>query len=617
MIRHRNHRRFHCEFLFLASIASLLVVVGPAHATFPGTNGQIAFGSDMDGDFDIYIMNSDGTGVTQLTFNTASDRYPWWSPDGTKILFASDRDGDFEIFVMNPDGSGQTQLTFNLANDQLPHWSPDGTRIAFASTQDGDFEVWTMNADGSGQTQLTFNAEEDLPSDWSPDGGKIAFSRGASRSGTEIWVMNADGTAQEQRTSNSVQDVFARWSPDGSKLLFRRELAFGAGWAELFSMNPDGTGEINLTNTPTKYEGEGVYSPDGTKIVLNTDDGTGSGIFVMNAGGGGQTQIMNSPGYDSDLDWRQIICIGRIAETFDQGPLPPMYLYLETAPCGPPVVAGGELVMSFSAGCSSPAPAQTFRSDKNVAVLCGDFDVSVDYRLIDFATATGPGNGYRVAGLEIDRASDDTHVATIARFTQAADGCYATGQYYTARTSTPGCAPGVAATDHTEGGLRITRVGSLARMYYRGPGPGSWVELYSGVVTTDKVHFAVHSGNRDLGVSQDVRYDNLNVSAAGVLAADIETPPVGIALRPNAPNPFQSTTQVSYDLPHGQHVDLSIFDVTGRRVRQLVDGYRPAGTHSTQWDGDDDHGRKLGAGVYLSRLRVGGATAVGRLALIP
>lgn len=298
-------RWYRCLALF-ASIALSLAMVSSAHATFPGSNGRIAFASDRDGDFEIFTMNQNGTGVVQLTNNTASDRQPSFPWGGKQLAFASDRDGDLEIFVMSLDGTGQTQLTFNSAADEGPQWSPDGAKIAFSSNRDGDWEVYVMNADGTGQTQLTFNAIEDLVTDWSPDGARIAFTRGASRAETEIWVMNANGAGQTQLTFNTVQDVFGRWSPDGSRMLFRRELAHGAGWAELFRMDKDGSGETNLTLTAVVYEGEGAYSPDGTKIPLSSSDGTNSEIYLMNADGSGRTLIKSSPGTDSDLDWQQV-----------------------------------------------------------------------------------------------------------------------------------------------------------------------------------------------------------------------------------------------------------------------------------------------------------------------
>ena len=68
---------------------------------------------------------------------------------GDLIAFTSDRDGDYEIFVMNADGSEVRQLTDNDDDDGLPAWSPDGKRIAFTSDRDGDDEIFVMNADGT------------------------------------------------------------------------------------------------------------------------------------------------------------------------------------------------------------------------------------------------------------------------------------------------------------------------------------------------------------------------------------------------------------------------------------------------------------------------------------
>jgi Tol biopolymer transport system component len=118
----------------------LAVEVPAAHGgTFPGGNGLIVFAADQFAvdDFEIYTMNPDGSRFTQLTNTTGINRYPSWSPDGTKIVFGSNTvtvdnpTGDYEIYVMNADGSGVTQLTFNTIEDLGPSYSPDGTKIAF------------------------------------------------------------------------------------------------------------------------------------------------------------------------------------------------------------------------------------------------------------------------------------------------------------------------------------------------------------------------------------------------------------------------------------------------------------------------------------------------------
>ncbi len=158
----------------------------------PAEEGKIAFYSNRDGDWEIFVMNADGTGVTQLTDNDGRDGFPAWSPNGNKIVFVSDRDGDDEIFVMNADGTGVTQLTDHDDEDWIPTWSPDGKQIAFSSVRDGDYEIFVMNADGTGVTQLTDNDDYDGFPAWSPNGKQIAFA--SDRDGDwEIFVMNADG----------------------------------------------------------------------------------------------------------------------------------------------------------------------------------------------------------------------------------------------------------------------------------------------------------------------------------------------------------------------------------------------------------------------------------------
>src|SRR5688572_23578124 len=101
-----------------------------AFGTVPGSNEQIAFYSERDGNQEIYVMNAaDGSNQTRLTSVNANDSDPSWSPDHTKIAFESDRDGNANIYVMNADGSALTRLTDDPADDLNPTWSPDGTEI--------------------------------------------------------------------------------------------------------------------------------------------------------------------------------------------------------------------------------------------------------------------------------------------------------------------------------------------------------------------------------------------------------------------------------------------------------------------------------------------------------
>jgi Tol biopolymer transport system component len=164
-------------------------------------------------DEQVYIMNADGSGQTRLTTdNLNPESRPSFSPDGSKIAFTSFRDGNYEIYVMNPDGTNAINISNNPGFDSDSAWSPDGSQIAFASFRDGNFEVYVMDSSGSDQTNLSNNDGWDALPAWSPDGSQIAFH--SNRDGTfQIYLMNADGTEQTNISNNSFDDSDPSWVP--------------------------------------------------------------------------------------------------------------------------------------------------------------------------------------------------------------------------------------------------------------------------------------------------------------------------------------------------------------------------------------------------------------------
>ena len=99
-------------------------------------------------------MNAHGSEQRILT-RKPENAFPAWSPDGGKIAFVSNRDGNLEIYVMNSDGSGQRRLTRHPGVDGSPAWSPDGRSIACGCERGGNFDIYVISADGSGQRRLT------------------------------------------------------------------------------------------------------------------------------------------------------------------------------------------------------------------------------------------------------------------------------------------------------------------------------------------------------------------------------------------------------------------------------------------------------------------------------
>lgn len=157
-------------------------------------------------DGQIWLMNADGSSNRQLTNDVilVSKGSPSWSPDGTKIAFHAFSQVDFawNIFVMNVDGTGITQITHNTRDQfQFPNWSPDGTKVVF----DGSSGIWTVNSDGTGLTSLSTQGGR-FPT-WSPDGTKVVFTMFSDGLAT----VNSDGTGLTLVGSSTANGNFPDW----------------------------------------------------------------------------------------------------------------------------------------------------------------------------------------------------------------------------------------------------------------------------------------------------------------------------------------------------------------------------------------------------------------------
>ena len=305
-------RRAHAAAFVLAVLAA---VPAPAHAAFPGQDGSIAFGSNRHtGAGDLYSIFP-GSAATRLTTSTSSSD-PAYSPDGERIAYVN---ADYQIAVMNRDGSAPTPITSGRTSKQQPAWSPDG-RIAFVANSfevDGqtDLEIWVINADGSGLVQITNNTDPDLEPAWSPDGGRIAFV--GTRKGDvdrNVYLMNADGSAQVNLTPGEAQpceglcyqghDDSPAWFPDGSRIAYVHTWAENAaGVPNIWTMNPDGSGKANLTDNPDVAFTQPAPSPQGTRIAAIGAVTTNRDLWVMNADGGAQAAIEAAPSHERDPDW--------------------------------------------------------------------------------------------------------------------------------------------------------------------------------------------------------------------------------------------------------------------------------------------------------------------------
>ena len=292
------------------------------YPTWSPDGRRIAFSSDQGGNQEIYVMNADGSDLTQLTHSDRDHSGPAWSPDGQRIAFASGRHGDsssymasrygsditqltgnFDIYIMNADGSGLTQLTNGAGSDLRPSWSPDGRRIVFQSDRDGDPDIYIINADGSGLTQLTHNVRLDFLYGWLPDGQSSMFSSIYSNMDEVRFVMNADGSGMTRLLPSLPYNVefdfyhsFPILSPDGRHVERTVLFADRDGDDEMYITDADGSDLMQLTVADT-YRGARDEDP----IVFSTTTYDADGddeIYLMNRDGSGLVQLTDNTSRD-------------------------------------------------------------------------------------------------------------------------------------------------------------------------------------------------------------------------------------------------------------------------------------------------------------------------------
>ena len=314
-------------------------------------NGKIVFISDRQyKGLSIWSMNPDGSSPTRLTddksrteklpdFSPVYDSSPVWSPDGTKIAFISNRDYLFSLYVMNADGSNARLVADRPLEPAEPAWSPDGEKIAFTAgvrftvgMDKPHVDIYLVNVDGSGVTQLTRDSGSNGSPAWSPDGKQIAFVSNRDADGkSRIWIMNADGSNQRILFNNQnaggpeLHGGQPAWSPDGTKILFTAfQPCGGRGAVSIYVTNIDGTNTQRLTNDSKTcaWYSSPKWSPDGTKILASLSVKTATtfdpapAIVVMNADGTNQINISNRGKYtfntgqsmftDGQADWQPL-----------------------------------------------------------------------------------------------------------------------------------------------------------------------------------------------------------------------------------------------------------------------------------------------------------------------
>lgn len=243
----------------------------------------------------------------QLTSGVVDDRSPSWSPDGRTIAFQR----DWQIWVMDADGTNQRQLTKGPHKSGFPTWSPDGRLIAFHSNRrsgrdvakGGNWDVWLMDKDGELAKLLVGDkGNEEFPY-WSPDGQRLSFQYRRMGPGHEVYIVDMEGMIVGRPTIGERDDVFPMWCPDGKRLvLASAEPGKLNTQANIFTTDLEGKNRVQLTN------GEHVdlrpcWSPDESKVAFQSNRSGNLDIWVVDVRTRELQQLTDSPADEQEPWW--------------------------------------------------------------------------------------------------------------------------------------------------------------------------------------------------------------------------------------------------------------------------------------------------------------------------
>lgn len=307
-IRKMKRKLIYTTFRTTAGFACFLLALPLCvHASDPT---HIAFTSPREGNNEIYIMETKGKNLQNLTNHPAQDRQPTFSPDGQWMAFVSDRDdGTNRIYLMNRSRNELRSLTKHLASkgDFDPDWSPDGQWIVFTSRADipkADPNIYKINVNSGAAQQLTDTGYNRFP-EWSPDGDRILFYS-TRKEGNDLFLMKSNGTRVRRVRERRFGGGQPTWSPDGKQIAYQMTDLAGEG---IYIMTDEGQNNRRITRDNT-WSAVPAWSPDGQWIAYELEVETpwgnlnrDSNIHLVSPDGIETRQLTKHPGRDRYPAW--------------------------------------------------------------------------------------------------------------------------------------------------------------------------------------------------------------------------------------------------------------------------------------------------------------------------
>ena len=242
---------------------------------------QVTFYSDRDGDWELFLMNSDGSNLQKLTNNTFYDADPSFDPKGEKILFVSDRGGSDDIYALNIQSGETTRFTNDSLSESSPKFSPNSRLIGYVVEVEGKNDLRVLDMEDQSEIVLLSGIDWIGRFTWSPDSEQIAVTVDFNGK-NYLWILNAKSKDRSEIKTQVHPAYNPSWSPDGRHILFDSH-------SKGLSESGDSQWEIFLLE---------ILSGDISQLTDNKGDNWGSdwsdnGEQIVFAGGG-----RNNTGYE-------------------------------------------------------------------------------------------------------------------------------------------------------------------------------------------------------------------------------------------------------------------------------------------------------------------------------